>query len=344
MEIYIGTYTDESDSDGIYHCRFDALTGELGDAHLVAEVANPSFLAKDPESTYLVAVSEVDSAEVLSFAMQGDGVLRIMDRVRTGGSAACHVAVSAAHATVFAANYEDGSVMSCPVGADGTFNGPPQTVKHSGSSIDTERQEGPHAHSVNIDPEGSALLVADLGTDSIVVYAIGEGHGRLAEIESARGRAIAGSGPRHMVFHPNGTVVYCLNELTSTVTRYDYRPGEALDAIQTVPGLPGGYSGVSTAADIHIDSTARFLYSSNRGHDSIAVFRIDGDAGLLPVGQVSTGGENPRNFTLIPDSPYLLAANQDSDSIVVFHIDDHGIPVATGNSIAVPRPVCLLPV
>jgi 6-phosphogluconolactonase len=344
MDIYIGTYTEDSESDGIYHCSFDAGTGELAGATLAVEAENPSFLAKDSQSDLVYAASEVDLAEVLSFSRRADGSLMPVDRVRTGGSAACHVAFSSAHAAVFAANYVDGSVMGCPVGVDGRFNGLPQTLKHSGKSIDPERQEGPHAHSVNIDPEGSTLLVADLGTDSIVAYRIGEERGRLEEIAPARGNAIAGSGPRHMVFHPNGRVVYCLNELTSTVTKYDYVPGEALDAIQTVPGLPDDFAGVSTAADIHLDASARFLYSSNRGHNSVAVFRIDDGAGLLPVGHVSTGGENPRNFALIPDSPYLLVANQDSDSIVIFRVGSDGIPVATGSAISVPRPVCLLPV
>ncbi len=342
MDVYIGTYTDDSQSKGIYRCSFDSATGILGKATLAATAANPSFLARNSLSTVLYAASEVAQAEVISYRVLKDSLLEEADRISTGGSAACHVAVLPTGNLVFAANYGDGSVMSCPVSAEGMFERPAQTVRHTGKSVEPDRQEGPHAHSVNIDSKGETLLVADLGTDSIVAYSMGKERGELTEIGSARGSAIAGSGPRHLVFHPNGRVIYCLNELTSTVTIYEYTPGKALQAVQTVPGLPQDFMGVSTAADIHISQSATFLYSSNRGHDSIAVFRIDADCDLLPVGHISTGGKNPRNFTLVRDSPFLLAANQDSDNVVVFKIGDDGIPVATGASISIPKPVCLL--
>lgn len=343
MNVYFGTYTNGSDSEGIYQGSFNEKTGQLELTGLAAKIENPSFLVRNPEKPVMYSVAEENEGMVVSLRIQADGSLTELSRVPSGGSSACHVATAFHGRQVFAANYGSGTVTSIKVSPEGMLDPDTKTIQHRGSSLDPKRQEGPHAHSVNVDLNGTRLLVADLGIDRVITYLMDEETAELVSEEQHSGATTPGSGPRHMAFHPDNGVVYCVNELASTVTVFEYRPGSRLDAVQTVRALPGDFTGFSHAADIHIHPSGGFVYSSNRGHDSIAVFRISEKSGKLTfLETVSTGGKTPRNFAVTPDGKHLLAANQDSDNVVVFSIGDDGIPKATGCEVAVPKPVCVL--
>lgn len=340
MDVYIGTYTGDSESEGIYHGSFDTESGILELIGVAARIENPSFLISDPLKPVLYSVAEEQEGLVVSLGIRQDGTLSEISRVPSGGSSACHLATAFRGNQVFVANYESGTVSSMKVSPEGILGPQVHTIQHKGSSVDPDRQEGAHAHSVNVDPDGNRLLVADLGIDRVITYLMDEETATLSPEEQYSGAVNPGSGPRHMVFHPNGMIVYGVNELSSTVTVFEYRVGSRLDSVQTVSALPADFSG---AADIHIHPSGEFVYSSNRGHDSIAVFRVSEVSGKLKfIGTVSTGGKTPRNFAITSDGRYLLAANQDSDNIVVFSIRKDGGLEPTGCEIDVPRPVCIL--
>ncbi|MBT3273135.1 MAG: lactonase family protein [Spirochaetales bacterium] len=342
MDFYIGTYTHEFESKGIYRASLQLDTGTLEPAELVAELDNPSFLALDSVKPFLYSVSEKEEAELVSFRIEDNGQLTRIDSVKTGGSSACHLTPSQDGRFLYATNYGDGSVVIAELSNDGSFKAGVKVIQHVGSSINPERQEGPHAHSAIIDPFGSRLLVADLGIDRIVVYQINPVTGNLIEEAEASGSAIPGSGPRHLCFHPDGRLLYCIYELTGFVSVYKYVPGEKLELLHTVPGLPADFTGVNTAADIHVSAGADYLYTSNRGHDSIAAFDIRNRQIPVLLGHIHTGGSCPRNFNIV--GKFLLAANKDSHNIVEFEIGSDGIPAPTGNEIAVPMPSCIRPV
>jgi 6-phosphogluconolactonase len=248
---------------------------------------------------------------------------------------------------VLVANYTSGSVAVLPVGADGRVSPATYVDQHSGSSVNPRRQEGPHAHAIPLDPTGRFALCPDLGMDQLFVYRLDAAAGRLEPNDPPGARLAPGAGPRHLDFHPSKPWVYVINELGSTITAFEW-DGErgALRELQTVSTLPETYMGSSsstTCADIHVAPSGRFVYGSNRGHDSIAAFAIDEATGTLtPLGHTSTGGRTPRNFAIDPSGTFLFAANQDTDTIVTFRLDAAtGQPTPTGQVASVPSPVCL---
>ncbi len=248
---------------------------------------------------------------------------------------------------LLAANYGSGSVAVFPILEDGRLGEASCVIQHEGRSRDPKRQAGPHAHSINLDPSNRFALVADLGIDRVVIYRFDSSQGRLIPTDKPWIATRPGSGPRHLAFHPHRSRCYLINELDSTMTALHYNEAQGqLDEIQTVTTLPSDYSGANTCADVHLDASGRFLYGSNRGHDSIVIFRIDQDTGgLRLIGHEPTQGKKPRNFAIEPGGEFLLAANQDSDSVVTFRIDhDSGLLEPTGQVLALPAPVCLLPV
>ncbi|MAG13478.1 MAG: 3-carboxymuconate cyclase [Spirochaetales bacterium] len=343
MDVYIGTYTKDSNSEGIYRASFDPSAGTLELKGLAATIENPSFMVLDSQKPVLYSVAEEHEGMVVSLKILDDGTLSELSRVPSGGSSACHLATAFLGRQVLAANYLSGTVSSMKVSEDGIIDPQVHTVQHKGSSVNPNRQEGPHAHSVNVDPEGKRVLVADLGVDRVITYLMDEETAELSAENQHSGAVAPGSGPRHMAYHPNGSIVYCVNELSSTVTVFAYRPGSRLDAVQTVSALPADFQGESHSADIHVHPSGGFVYSSNRGDDSIAIFRISEASGKLGfVGVVSTEGRTPRNFAVTPDGRYILAANQDSDNIVVLSLDENGMPAPTGCEVNVPKPVCVL--
>ena len=343
--LYVGTYTRQV-SKGIYAYRFDAGTSELTSIGLAAEVSNPSFLAVHPKQRFLYAVGEDAKGTISAFAVEGGtGMLRPLNTVSAKGSGPCHVTLDRTGKWLFVANYGSGSTGAFPIHPDGTLGEATALIEHAGSSINPSRQTGPHAHSVNISASNRFLIVTDLGLDKALIYRFDTTKGTLTPNEPAFAQVAPGSGPRHLAFSPHGDFVYVLNEMTTTVTalRYDKRRG-SLREIQTISALPPGFSGSNSGAEIEVHPTGRFLYSSNRGHDSITVFAIDERSGLLKaMDWVSTQGKTPRNFAIDPTGNFLLAANQNSNTIVVFRIDQKtGGLTATGNVAEVPSPVSLV--
>lgn len=346
--VYFGTYTDTT-SKGIYVGQFDPAQGRVSGVELAAAAARPSFLAIHPHRPLMYAVGEVadfqgkKSGVVRAFAIEASGKLRLLNEQPSGGAGPCHVSVEPGGRCVLVANYGGGSVASLPIEADGRLAPAGSVIQHRGSGPNRQRQQGPHAHSINVDPTGRFALAADLGCDKVFVYRLDAAAGRLTSHDPPAVELAPGAGPRHLAFHPNGRFAYVINELDSTVTTlaYDAAAGR-LKVVASVSTLPPSFSGTNTTADVHVHPSGKFLYGSNRGHDSIAVFAIADDGTLRPLAHESTRGRTPRNFALDPTGQYLLAANQDSDTVVVFRIDTQtGLLTLVGQPVALPRPVCI---
>ena len=344
QRVYVGTYTN-TDSAGIQIYNIDPASGSwqwLG----VAETDNPSFLAVHPNRRYLYATNELGSetAQVTAFAIdETTGLLMRLNTRSAGGSYPCHVRVDPTGQCVLAANYGDGKVIAYPILADGQLGERSALIQHTGSGADSQRQEGPHAHSVNIDPTGRYVLACDLGIDKVMIYRLQPERGQLGPNPTAFALLDPGSGPRHMAFHPIAKFCYVISELSNTVTVFSYHTKwGGLTTEQVISTLPAGYSETSYCADIHVHPNGRFLYGSNRGHDSIAIFAIGEDGRLTLIGHESVRGKWPRNFAIDVSGQNLYVANQESDNIVAFKIDAAtGALTATGQEINVPRPVCV---
>ena len=340
--VYIGTYT-RGESRGIYYCRLVTNPVRLTDPTLAANTEDPSFLAVHPTAPVLVCVNEVPGPGYVSSFRVLSGRLSPVAKRPANGVAPCHLAFSPDGSLVAIANYGSGSLALFRATQDGELNGPIQVVQHQGSGADPRRQERPHAHAVLFTPDGRHLFAADLGADSIFVYAVDSERGSLRLVASAK--TAPGAGPRHLTLHPNGQYLYVINELNSTVDVLRWDPTKAtLRRLQTVSTLPPGTTVQNTTAEIVVHPTGRWLYGSNRGHDSIVTYRVlDEGARIEPLGWQPTGGRTPRNFALSPDGRFLLAANQATDNVVLFRIDEQtGLPRPSGRSIRVPAPVCVL--
>jgi 6-phosphogluconolactonase len=351
MLLYIGTYTEGDRSDGIYLVRMDARSGELRRVGSVNAGANPSFLAIHPNGRVLYAVNEVEERDgratgaVSAFAMARDtGALTRLNEQPSGGGAPCYVSVDRSGRAVLVANYMGGSVALLPIQAGGALAAAAHVTQHIGTGPNAARQDAAHAHCIVADPSNRFALVADLGIDRVLAYRLDLDAGALRHVE--RGDAVMhpGSGPRHLAFHPKLPLVFVANELDSTVTTLGVdRESGALSPLRTHSTLPAGWTGANYPADIHVASSGRTLYVSNRGHNSLAVFSVADSTGALALEQVvSTGGDWPRNFSLDPTGRWLLAANQRSGSVVVFARDQEGGRLTpTGQRLAIPSPVCL---
>ncbi|MBP7935855.1 MAG: lactonase family protein [Phycisphaerae bacterium] len=350
FRVYVGTYTGPK-SKGIYSLVMDTADGKLKPEGLAGEAANPSYLSVHPNGRFLFAAGELDAfagkrtGAVSAFSIAADsGKLNLLNQQPSGGRGPCHLTVDRTGRYVLVANYSSGSVAVLPVAADGMLGEPTATVQHQGSGPNRGRQEGPHAHSINLSADGRFAVAADLGVDKLFVYRFDPARGSLTANEPPAGLVAPGSGPRHFAFHPDGRHAYVINELTSTVAAFDYDPkAGTLREIQTLSALPAGWSGRSFAAHILVHPSGRSLYASNRGHDSIAVFAVDEKTGRLTVvGHESTQGKNPRNFGIDPFGAWLLAANQNSDSLVLFRVDPRtGRLEDRGIKAEVPSPVCV---
>jgi 6-phosphogluconolactonase len=262
----------------------------------------------------------------------------------SGGTDPCHLIVDATGRNLLVANFASGSVCVLPIGSDGALGDATDFKQHSGSSVDPRRQAGPHAHAVAIDPQNRFVFVPDLGLDQVVIYRFDAATGRLTP--NARQPFVAtapGAGPRQLVFHPTGRFAYLINELNSTLTAYSYDAAQgALTELQTLPTLPANFSGPSTCAEVQVHPSGRFLYGSNRGHDSIAIHAIGPDGRMTSIGHASTSGKIPRNFDISPDGRFLAAANQDSHNIVMFRIEEaSGKLSATGSVAEAGTPICV---
>jgi 6-phosphogluconolactonase len=344
LRVYVGTYTG-GPSRGIYLLELDTNSGALGRPRLVGETENPSFLALHPTGKYLYAVNEVDQGGVSAFAIDANsGKLTFLNRQSSQGSGPCHLVVDRAGKNVLVATYGSGTLAVLPIEADGHLRPSSSSVQHKGSSANPERQEGPHAHSINLDAANHFAVAADLGLDKVLVYRFDPSQGTLTPNDPPFTSVAPGAGPRHFAFHPDGRHAYVINEMQSTVTAFDYDPERGtLAELQTITTLPRDYADKNFTAEGQVHPSGKFLYGSNRGHDSIAIFTIDARTGRLePVGHQSTYGKTPRHFGIDPSGRFLLAANQDSNTLVVFRIDPQsGRLQPTGHSTEVPKPVCV---
>jgi len=351
--VYIGTYTQgNSQSEGIYVYQFDPSTGSLSPVSTVKGIENPSFLKVSPKGGFLYAVSEVFEAqgkpggELRAYSIdRQNGALSHLNSQSTHGACPCHVNVDQAEQYAMVSNYMGGNIAILPLKKDGSLRPASDVVQHRGcSNVNPERQEGPHAHSVTMSPDNKFVIAADLGQDMLRTYKLDIEEGKLLSVEENRVLTTPGAGPRHMDFHPDGRYVFLVNELENSIISYKYhKETGALKMLSTVSTLPDEFQGESIAADIHVHPNGKFLYASNRGHDSLVIFSIDENTGELKVlGFQSTRGEHPRNFCIDPGGSFLLAANKDSNNIVTFEIDKAtGFLWPKGQAVHVPQPVCL---
>jgi 6-phosphogluconolactonase len=346
--VYIGTYTGTK-SKGIYAFRLETATGTLTPAGLVAETESPSFLAIHPNHRFLFAVNESftgdKSGGASAYAVDAQsGKLTFLNKQPTGGSGACHLVVDKSGKNLLVANYGGGSVAVLPIQADGRLEKASSFIQHQGSSVNPQRQKGPHAHSINLDAANRFAAVADLGLDKVLLYRFDPAKGSLAPNDPPSASVKPGAGPRHFAFYPQGRYAYVINEIQSTVTAFAYDAARGtLSELQTLSTLPDNFAGTNSTAEVQVHPSGKFLYGSNRGHDSIAVYAINFETGRLSfVEHQSTQGKVPRNFGIDPTGNYLLAANQESDNIAVFRIDPKsGKLTPTGQVVEAPKPVCV---
>ena len=348
---YIGTYTG-GESRGIYAYRLE--TPAEGDPRFVAlglaaATDSPSFLAIDEARRLVFAVNETDSfngeptGAVSAFSADpATGRLTLLNRQPSHGKHPCHVVLDPTGKFLLVANYTSGTVAVFPVAADGTLGMATAIVQHTGDSIDPQRQKGPHAHCVTFDPAGRFVFICDLGLDRVVAYRLDADTGKLAPVPSAGASTAPGAGPRHLAFGADGKFAYALNELNSTVTafRYDAASGR-LAEVQALSSLPADFTGQKWSAEIAVHPSGKWLYASNRGHDSLAVFAIDPAQGTLRFETTHpSGGRTPRNFALLPGGRHLVVANQDTNSLLLCRVDQaSGRLEPAGQLIEVPKPV-----
>jgi 6-phosphogluconolactonase len=350
VTVYVGTYTGQ-ESKGLYAFDFDPGKGEATSARLVAEIASPSFLALHPNGNFLYAVNETSEINgekgggLSAFKIGTNHDLTALNTKSTKGDGPCHLFVDQKGRNILAANYGGGSVISYQLEPDGRLGAPGSFIQHQGSSVNAQRQEGPHAHGVYLDRANRLALVPDLGLDKVMIYDFDAANAGLKPANQPFAAVKPGSGPRHLAIHPNGKLVFVLSEMASTVTTFsfDSKTGTMKD-LTTVSTLPKSFEGNSSTAEIFVHPNGRFVYASNRGDDSIAAFSVDESTGrLTSIQRQSTGGKTPRNFNIDPSGNWLLAANQESGTISIFKVDPQsGKLTMTGQQINVPTPVCLV--
>jgi 6-phosphogluconolactonase len=354
--MYVGTYTGPG-SKGIYAYRFDAATGQASPLGLVVETVNPSFLAIDPTQRFLYAANEVSDYQdqkngrqkggqktgaISVFAIdRKTGKLTLLNQVSSHGAGPCYVSLDQTGKYVLAANYDGGSVAVFPVLKDGRLGEASAVVEHTGPTVDPL---GAEPHQIDLSGDNRFAIASYLGMDRLLVYRFDPAKGTLAANDPPFAQLHPGARPRHFAFHPNHKVLYVLEEAASKIDGFFYDAANGtLRQIATVSTLPEDFKGDNTTAEIKVHPDGKFLYSSNRGHDSIAVFAIDPASGLPRfLEAVPTGGKKPRNFEIAPGGSYLVAANQNSNNIVIFKIDpDTGHLTPTGQVLEVPSPACI---
>ena len=346
--LLIGTYTSGK-SEGIYVYDFNSVDAENKLISTVM-VSNPSYLAVSPDKKTVYSVSE--NAQMANGAAGGgvsalsfnkdNGTLTLINQQSSEGKHPCYVAVDKTGKWVFVANYSSGSAAMYAVKNDGGIEPAKKVIQDEGSGFNKQRQAGPHAHSTVLSPDNKYLFLQDLGLDKIMIYRFDEKNGTLMPASKPFVKSVDGSGPRHIDFHPNNKNAYLVEEMTGTVVAFKYNDGN-LQPIQRISGLPKDFKGEIGSADIHVSPDGKFVYSSNRGgSNDITIFKVNTDGKLTVVGRQSTMGKTPRNFSFDPSGNYLLAANQESDDVVIFKVNKAtGILTDTGKRISVPKPVCV---
>ena len=348
--VFVGTYTDNG-SEGIYSFQFDPEDGKTTQPILAAKSDNPSFIVIDKEGKFLYAVNEVDNYDENSSGaisvyelVKGSGKLNLIQQVSSLGAHPAHLSIDKSGKYLLVANYTSGNISVFPIDKDGRLGEHTALIQNYGSSVNLERQTSPHTHFIQVSNDNNFVMVADLGIDKILIFQFDSATGSLKPNEPAYINLSPGSGPRHFAFTPSGKFLYVLNELTSTVTIFDFDSATASSqSKQTISTLPENFEGTNTAAEILVDAKGKFLYASNRGDDSIVQFSIDPLTGMLSqIDWVSSGGKAPRNFEIDPTGKWLFSANQNSDNILLFKIDqENGKLINTNQSINIKSPVCI---
>lgn len=341
LVVFVGSYAEAS-ANGVYMYAFDEQEGKLTLLDEVGGLKNPTFLNLDAANRRLYAIAESaaedgsKTGDAVAFAIEaepGSQALRLLNRKLAINAPSCHIQRDADSRYVLLSSYHGGRISLVSLTDSGEIGQLLNIKQHEGSQ--------PRAHSVTFSPDGRYLFAADLGLDRIFTYTIDSENNVLV----SRGETVIhpGAGPRHMVFHPNGSFAYVINELDSTVTafRYDAEAGR-LHTLESVSTLPADFEGTNGCAEITMSADGKYLYGSNRGHDSIVVYEVDGETGLLTVqGYVSTEGKHPRHFAILPGGRFLIAANKDTNNLAVFRLADSGMPEFTGYSVEVAGPVCV---
>ena len=348
VRFFVGTGTSDGEA-GLFTMQLDMQTGALKAEQRYGDVAAPNFLVLSPDRRFLYTVNRTgtweDQGAVSAFSIDAEtGALTFLNEVPSAGQGPCYINIDPSGQFVVVANYSSGTVALYPVNADGTLEAASSVMQHEGSGPDASRQEGPHAHYIHFTPDGQYVLSADLGIDKVMIYALDKDSNALVPHATPYAEVEAGSGPRHLAFHPTQDHIYLLNELSGTVTVFkaDFATG-GMEALQTISSLPDGFSGANKSADIHVHPSGKFLYASNRGDsDSIAIFSIDASGLLTYQGEQSAGIVWPRNFAIDPTGTFMLVANRHDNSIVVFRInEDTGALEPASQRIEVPEPVCI---
>jgi 6-phosphogluconolactonase (cycloisomerase 2 family) len=340
--VYLGAYTGtesgaESGAEGI-RLAFADSTGQLQCTDRVAATFDPSFLACSPDGRTLYAVNEVSVGRVVAYEVRADGTLHEINAQFSHGSIPCHLSVHPSGRFLLTAHYGSGELTVHPIGPGGRLSEATHVVQHNGHGADPCRQEGPHVHQVLTAPDGRHVLAVDLGTDSVYTYEFDVDTGHLSLKQEVTLRA--GAGPRHLAFHPSGTLLYVVNELSSTMTELEYDPDEGLLTLhETHSMLPPAYTGRSLAAEVVVSVDGRYVFGSNRGHNSIAVFEAD-DFRLVDL--VAAGVDAPRHMALSPDGRILFVAGQESETVRSFEVTGKDL-IPVGVPVATPRPACVLP-
>ncbi len=350
MRLFLGTYTRNTTSQGIYATALDPATGALAAPTVAAQTPDPAWITVSPDRRFLYAIHP-STAQATAFAI--DPATSQLTPLASALAAPApaqppsHLAVDATNRVLLSANYRDGYVSAQPIFADGTL-GAPNSIRHSGRGPHPTRQDKAHVHSVTLSPDNRHVIVADLGLDQLFTYALDIAAAKLTPGAPASVATAPGAGPRHCKFSADGRRLYGINELANTITTYDYEPASGrLSPRQTVPTLPPDYAGAAqnTTAEIRVHPGGRFVYGSNRGHDSLAVFGVDAATGLLssaPLQLIPSGGRNPRNFALSPDGRWLVCGHQDTPLVTVFAVDPAtGLLTRTPHALEVPCVVCV---
>lgn len=343
-DVYFGTYNKDGFPKGIYHAVLDIKTGSLSSPEVAAEASNPSFIEIHPNSKFLYSVTEGNPGAVSAFAIDPETKkLKFLNKTSSEGKGPCHISISADGKVLLVANYGSGSVASIPINKDGSLSAAASSVQHAGSSVNPQRQKEPHAHSINLSPDNRFAYVADLGLDKIMIYRLDSDSGKLLPNDPPEVKIKPGAGPRHFIFTPNGKFAYLINELDETMVVFVHDPKTGnLSEIQTISTLPEDFKGTSYCAEVRVHPNGKFLYGSNRGHDSIVTYKIDPEKGTLSLLGFQKTDKNPRNFNIDPAGRFCIVVNQDSDTVQVFRINQEtGLLEVTDQVIKIGKPVCV---
>ncbi|WP_066221370.1 lactonase family protein [Formosa haliotis] len=341
LAFYVGTYTSKN-SKGIYKYALntDGVFTKIG---LVAKTENPSFLSFSSDKKHLIAANEIDlegSESITCFSIKNDSLI-LKNSIPSGGTNPCFVTTNSDN-YVLATNYSSGTVALASLQNDGLLTKVLDIQQHDGNGT-TSRQEAPHAHSAWFEPNSNTIISVDLGTNQLWFSKIDSNTKALNPVAPFKLDMAKGAGPRHLTFHPNNKWIYVLNELNNTVSRIEKSPDTTYHVKESISTLPENFSGNNTSADIHVSLDGKFLYTSNRGHNSIAIFKIDSTKGSLnPIGHESTKGLDPRNFSLTPNNNYIVVANQNSNNLVAFKRNKNEGTLMFTDEINAPTPVCVL--